>query len=97
VARRQLKRQFELISLSDELELVADSVEGLGRLLSQQDRSSRQAVGLTALIAGRLRLLRGVVAGRADVSLLRDGHNSREVVESWEDPDVLLPPRRTPR
>lgn len=97
MARRRLKRHFEFISLSDELELVADSVEGLGRLLTQATASSRQAVGLTALIAGRLRLLRSVVSGTADVSLLLDGHNSREVVEPWEDPDVLLPPPGTRR
>lgn len=97
MARRRFKRRFEFISLSDELELVANSVDGLGQLLTQTSPSSRQAVGLTALIAGRLRLLRGVVSGRADVSLLLDGHNSREVVESWEDPDVLLPPDGTHR
>lgn len=97
MARPRGKREFEFISLGDELGLVADSVDALGRLITEGSASSRQAAGLTALIAGRLRLLRGVVSGRADVSLLRDGHNSRQAVEPWDDPDILLPPPGTHR
>lgn len=92
------------VSLADELTTLIDSLEGvqvLAELLATDalpddeavSRAPRMLEAALALTVGRVRLLRKVVVGGADVALIVGRRNTRDRVAAGEDPDVILGPR----
>lgn len=92
------------ISLADELATLAATLEGVQLLaellatgaLPDDEANARAPKTLEAALAisvGRLRLLRRVVVGSADVALIAGRRNTRDRVAPGEDPDVILGPR----
>lgn len=92
------------VSLADELATLVDTLESaqlLAELLATGGLPDDEAVtrapkmleAALALIVGRVRLLRKVVVGSADVALIVGRRNTRDRVAPGEDPDVILVPR----
>lgn len=92
------------VSLADELSTLADTLEGaqlLAEMLATDGLPDDEAVARApkmlesalALAVGRVRLLRRVVVGSADVALIAGRRNTRDRVTPGEDPDVILGPR----
>ena len=92
------------VSLADELATLADTLEGvqlLAELLATGALPDDEAAtkvpemleAALALVVGRVRLLRKVVVGSADVALIVGRRNTRDRVAPGEDLDVILGPR----
>lgn len=92
------------VSLADELATLIDTLEGvqlLAELVATDALPDNEAVinapkmleAALAISVGRLRLLRSVVVGSADVALIAGRRNTRDRVAPGEDPDVILDPR----
>lgn len=94
-----------LVSLADELATIGEVLESaqlLAEMLTTNampdedtsERAPRMMEAVLALAAGRVRLLRKVVVGGADVQLLVGRHNRAHGRVEGDDPDVHLPVRR---
>lgn len=90
------------VSLADELAALAEVLESaqlLAELLANHGlpdsdaemRAPRMLEAVLAVAIGRVRLLRKVVVGAADVRLLVGRHNKALPLSAGNDPDVHLP------
>lgn len=93
------------ISLADELEGLAETLEAaqlIAELLATHampddaavSRAPKMLESVLSMAVGRVRLLRKVVAGAADVRLLLCRRNHALARHPGDDPDVVLSARR---
>lgn len=92
----------EKVSLADELAAIAEVLESaqlIAELLATNampdeytsERAPKMLEAVLALAVARVRLLRKVVIGAADVRLLVGRNNRAGVAHAGDDPDVHLP------
>ena len=91
------KPEKRAVSLADELAALQRAVEGAVLLLDGsvaetfEADSRKAAIGVLALVAARLNLVRSTIRGSADSGLLLGGHNDTAAeVAKDEDPDVRI-------
>ncbi len=99
------KTQRPGISLADELDTISNAMEATAVLVelapldhsheATAERHSRLVSALIALTGDRVKLLRRVIVGTLDATMLIARHNTRdETPDAAEDNDVLLQSRK---
>ena len=85
------------VSLADELTALQRAVEGAVLLLDGsvaetfEADSRKAAMGVLALVAARLTLVRATIRGSADAGVLLGGHNETTAAHAKDDdPDLRL-------
>ena len=87
------------VSLGGELAILILALEGVGDLLGDEvptieEKTSRRARAVLAVVAERLRLVRRVVTGTAEVDQLAARFNELDGADPADDPDVTLSSKR---